>query len=113
MNPSPKPTTNRGSESKEEQTTNVEHTAFKALRNINEVCQFMSIERKGEKVTNSELRRWFQSGSIEVNYERIKADDPWPPFIRSLVLFPKSAKRRCTLIFNENVHLIQISEEQT
>lgn len=95
---------------KKRQNSDVEHTAFKAICLINEVCQFMSNEKKGEKVTNSELRRWFESGSIEVNYQPIKADDPWPPFIKSLILFPKSVNKRSTIIFNSDVTLISITE---
>lgn len=95
---------------KKRQNSDVEHTAFKAICLINEVCQFMSNEKKGEKVTNSELRRWFESGSIEVNYEPIKADDPWPAFIKSLVLFPKSVNKRSTIIFNSDVTLVTITE---
>ncbi len=86
-------------------------TAFQAMVHINQHCQFMSIEQKGEKASNSEIKRWLNQGAIHVNSQVINAKDPWPPAIRSLVMFPKSLKRRCTLIWNPDVHIIQIDEQ--
>lgn len=86
-------------------------TALQALMHINQVCQFMSNEKKGEKASNSELRRWLDQNSVEVNFEPIKSKDPWPTVIKSLVLFPKSRTKRCTLIWNPDITLIQIPEE--
>ena len=54
-----------------------------------------STERVG-RATNSEIRRWFERDSVEVNGERAKWDDPVPAARESLVLHPKS-KRRTTL----------------
>jgi hypothetical protein len=85
-------------------------TAFQALLHINQHCQFMSIEVKSEKASNSEIKRWLNQGAIHVNSQAISATDPWPPMIRSLVMFPKSPKRRCTLIWNPDVHLVQIKD---
>ena len=85
-------------------------TAFQALLRYNEVCQFMSVEKKAEKASNSEIRRWFANKAIEVNFESIAANDPWPPVIKSLVMFPKSKVRRCTLVWEQDTTLIQINE---
>lgn len=87
-------------------------TAFQAMMHINQRCQFMSIEQKGEKASNSEIKRWLNQGAIQVNFQPISATDPWPPAIRSLVMFPKSTKRRCTLIWNPEVHIIQVRDEK-
>lgn len=75
---------------------------FQQLLKLHEVCRFQSNE--GEKVgaaSNSEIRRWFKQGCIEVNFEPAQADDEWPAFLKSLVLFPKNKKKRCTLYFDE------------
>ena len=81
---------------------------FQYLMNLNKVCQFMSVEKPAIKATNSELRRWFNNKSVEINFQPIGAEDPLPPFIKSLVLFPKSTKRRCTLVYDSEITLIQI-----
>lgn len=70
----------------------------------------MSIETKGEKASNSELKRWLNQGAVQVNNKPIGTNDPWPNDIRSLVMFPKSPKRRCTLIWNPDVHIIEVDE---
>jgi hypothetical protein len=87
-------------------------TALQALMEINKVCHFSSNEKKGEKASNSELRRWLDQSSIEVNFTPIKANDPWPPVIKSIVMFPKSAKKRCTLWWEDNVTLIQMKDTE-
>lgn len=89
-------------------------TALQWMINMHKVCRFMSIENTKDKLapaTNGELRRWIQQGALEVNFQKIDINDPWPPIIKSVVLFPKSKKRRCTLFFEEDVHLIQIDEK--
>ncbi len=87
-------------------------TALQVMMEINKVCQFSSNEKKGEKASNSELRRWLDQSSVEVNFAPIKASDPWPPVIKSIVLFPKSAKKRCTLYWDDTVTLIQTKENE-
>jgi len=52
----------------------------------------------------------FINGNVEVNFQKIGPEDPWPPIIKSVVLFPKSEKRRCTLFWEEDIKLIQIKE---
>ncbi len=56
------------------------------------VGRLQSTEKVG-KATNSEIRRWFERGSVEVNGKRAKWDDPVPAAWESLVLHPKSARR--------------------
>ena len=85
-------------------------TALQVMMDLNKVCHFSSNEKKGEKASNSELRRWLDQSSVEVNYRPIKASDPWPPVIKSIVLFPKSPKKRATLWYDDSVALIQIVE---
>jgi hypothetical protein len=86
-------------------------TALQVMMDLNKVCHFSSNEKKGEKASNSELRRWLDQSSVEVNYQPIKANDPWPPVIKSIVLFPKSPKKRATLWYDDSVTLIQIKED--
>ncbi len=86
-------------------------TALQALMHINQVCQFSSNEKKGEKASNSELRRWLDQNSVEVNFDAIKSKDEWPSVVKSIVLFPKSAKKRTTLFYDETVTLIQVKEQ--
>jgi len=88
-------------------------TALQWLINMHKVCRFMSIENTKDKLapaTNGELRRWITQGALEVNFEKIAINDPWPPVIKSVVLFPKSQKRRCTLFFDNDITLIQVKE---
>lgn len=89
-------------------TTYSYKTAFQAIQSFHSICQFSSIETKGEKASNSELKRWLNQGAIQVNGKPIGANDPWPYDIRSMIMFPKSPKRRCTLIWNPNVHIIEV-----
>lgn len=77
---------------------------------LNEVCQFTSIEKPSIKASNSELRRWFNNKSVEINFQTPNAEDPLPPFIKSLVLFPKSKAKRTTLVYDDSFILIQIKE---
>lgn len=86
-------------------------TALQWLINIHKVCCFTSIEKPGEIALNSELRRWVKQGVLEVNFQKIGPNDPWPPLIKSVVLFPSSKRKRCTLFFEEDVKLIQLDEE--
>lgn len=78
---------------------------------LNEVCHFMSIEKPSIKASNSELRRWFTNKSVEINFQTLSAEDPIPPFIKSLVLFPKSKAKRTTLVYDDSFTLIQIEEK--
>lgn len=62
---------------------------------INLPGRFPSVERTGW-ATNSELRRWFERGSVEVNGKRANWNDPVPNEWESLVVHPNS-KRRTTI----------------
>jgi hypothetical protein len=87
-------------------------TALQWLINMHKFCRFMSIENTKDKTgpaTNGELRRWIQQGALEVNFQKIDINDPWPPVIKSVVLFPKSKNKRCTLFWDDSVKLIQLS----
>ena len=68
------------------------------MTKVNELCQFTSIETPGKKASKSELQRWLDQGSILINGERIGRDELMDFPIISVVLFPKSDQRRCTLL---------------
>jgi tyrosyl-tRNA synthetase len=57
----------------------------------------ISIEGRQIYASKSEIRRWFENGSVEVNGKRVKANDLLEFPVKSIVLHPKS-KRRTTLI---------------
>lgn len=58
----------------------------------------MSQERPCTQVSNSEIRRWIKDGSFQLNHERWQQDEEIPPLIYSVVFFPKSNKKRTTLL---------------
>lgn len=66
-------------------------TAWEYLRDLNNVCSFMSKERTG-KATNSELKRWLQSQSVQLNGRRIKWNEEVDFPVNQLILFPKKSK---------------------
>lgn len=57
----------------------------------------MSVEHPCTETSNSELRRWMRDNAVGCNGKPLKATDEVLFPVTSLVLFPKSAKRRCTL----------------
>ena len=69
-------------------------TAWTYLRDLHTVCQFHSRERTG-LATNSELKRWLQNQSVQMNGKRIKWDEEVTFPITELILFPK--KNRITI----------------
>jgi 23S rRNA-/tRNA-specific pseudouridylate synthase len=76
-----------------------EMTAFDWIWELNFVCGgFFSTEKPKKKASNSELKRWIENGSIVINGTRCKAVDPITS-ITEIILFPKSDKRRNTMIF--------------
>jgi hypothetical protein len=78
-------------------------TAFDWLWELNlACCGFFSTEKPKQKASNSELRRWFDKGSVVINGENCKATDLFPT-IRELILFPKSNRRRTSFIFQEGL----------
>lgn len=54
----------------------------------------MSTERPAQKATNSELRRWFDRHSVEVNGKVVPWNHPVPEKWESLVLHPHSKSWR-------------------
>lgn len=83
-------------------------SCFQYILRLHEACQFQSVE--GARVgtaSKSELRRWFNDKAIRINYELVGANDELPPYVADLVLFPKNARKRTTLVHEP---LIQVSE---
>lgn len=72
------------------------------FRELHRDCCFMSVEVShssgAKRASNSEIQRWIEQGSLHINGERVtpKEDVDFPVF--SVVLFPNSKKRRCTLL---------------
>ena len=74
-------------------------TAFEFIKALSDKCGgFHSTERAPDKVTNSEMKRWFQKQSIHINGKSIDATSIIDlDTITSVVLFPKSKSNRITL----------------
>jgi hypothetical protein len=68
------------------------------LKDLHSLCRFMSIEVPGKVASNSELRRWIEQGSLIMNAERVMPDELLDFPLISVVLFPKSEKRKVTLL---------------
>lgn len=74
-------------------------TAFDWLWELNLACGgFFSTERPKQKASNSELRRWITNGSIRFN-DKACAPNEEIERIETLVMFPKSDKKRTTFEF--------------
>jgi len=74
-------------------------TAYDWLLELNlACCGFFSTEKPKAKASNSELRRWFDKGSILINGKHVKAFDT-VEIIDEIILFPKSDKRRTSFKF--------------
>lgn len=60
---------------------------------------FQSMEQPGKTASNSEIVRWFKQNIVHINGASVSADT-WVDLdeIESLVLFPKSLRRKVTLI---------------
>jgi hypothetical protein len=84
---------------------------FQKLLDLHSVCHFQSNEgaRHGT-ASNSEIRRWFKSSCVEINFTIVQAEEPYPEYVKSIVLFPKNKKKRCTLYFDDSFSLIQIPD---
>lgn len=48
--------------------------------------------------SNSELRRWIEQGGIIFNGEKMQPNEPIDFPLFSVIMFPKSEKKRCTLL---------------
>lgn len=73
-------------------------TGLQYILGLHELCRFMSTERPGV-ATNGEVRRWLQSRVVLINGEPLDASELVDFPVMSLVLFPRSAKRRTTLVW--------------
>jgi hypothetical protein len=58
----------------------------------------MSIEQPCTLMSNSELRRHLKQGGILVNGEKLVVDEVIDFPVYSLIFFPKSEKKRTTLV---------------
>lgn len=58
----------------------------------------MSVENPCTYASNGELRRWLQQGAVICNGERLDPNEQIDFPVFSLVFFPKSEKRRTTVI---------------
>lgn len=74
-------------------------TAFDCLKDLNNMCRgFFSTEKPKERVSNGELKRWFDKGVVVINGLRPKAFDTIGQ-VETIVLFPKNNKQRRTFVF--------------
>lgn len=67
-----------------------------ALEFLKEWRWLPSREGKVVFATGSELRRWFERGSVEIDGVKVLATDPWPLPDQSVVVHP-NGKHRTTL----------------
>lgn len=62
--------------------------------------QFFSVEKPCLPASNSELKRWIKNGSLEINgYVDRNPDEVIDYPVMSVVIHPKSAKRRTTIFY--------------
>ena len=72
-------------------------TAIEFLISIKDMLP-MSNEKPCTIPSNSELRRWISQGVVLFNTERVEINEIIDFPIFSLVVFPNSTKKRCTLV---------------
>ena len=74
-------------------------TAWSLLIHLSRVHHtFYSTERANTPVSNSELKRWIQKGSLEINgYADTDPKEIIDYPVMSIVIHPKSPKRRITI----------------
>lgn len=73
-------------------------TGIQYLRSMHEVCCFQTTEPGACPATTSELGRWLKSNALHINGKPIGPAQKIEFPIRSIVLFPSSSKRQCTLL---------------
>lgn len=71
-------------------------TAFEAILYLGVIPA--SVENPPAKASNSEIRRWLDQQSVIINGKKPKAKDIVEFPITQLIFFPKSPKRRTTVI---------------
>lgn len=72
-------------------------TALQFLIRLNELATFWNTEQNC-KASNSALRRWIEQGGVLFNREKMEPNELLDFSLFSLVLFPKSEKKRITLL---------------
>jgi hypothetical protein len=73
-------------------------TALQLLLSLDAVCHIRSQERPPLRASKSELRRICDQSGFHINGKAFKSKDPLPENITSVILFPKSSKRKITLL---------------
>ena len=84
---------------------------FQKLLEFHKMSNFQATE--GDKygpASNSEIRRWFKAGCVEINFMIVTAEEPYPEFVKSIVFFPKNKKKRCTYFYDDSFTFIQIPD---
>jgi hypothetical protein len=76
----------------------IEMTGTQYLLSLHEVCCFQSTERHVGPAGSKELRRWLSSKALHINGKPIAAKEQVPFPIQSVVLFPNSKRKRCTIL---------------
>jgi hypothetical protein len=71
-------------------------TTGEILTTLHHHCHFQTIERGMGEASGSEFRRWCRDRAIFINGTAAGWDDQWDE-ITSLILFPRSARRKTTL----------------
>jgi hypothetical protein len=77
-----------------------QYTIFDYVWDLSNYCGgFHSVDRKGEKLSKTELKRWFERGCIQINWFLCKdINEPMDFAVHNLVLFPSNDKKRCTMM---------------
>jgi hypothetical protein len=73
-------------------------TGLDLILSLHEVCQFRSQERGPGPASKSELRRIVDQNGFHVNGKAVNTKTELEFPITSVVLFPKSKTKRCTLL---------------
>lgn len=73
-------------------------TAKELMLDLHKLCHFMSTERPGTKASSSEVIRWLNNKAVSINSYNPSPQELVQFPVQNLVLFPKSDKRRCTLV---------------
>lgn len=73
-------------------------TGFEYIMDLNEVCKFTSQERPPGPASKSELRRLLDQSALRINGKVVRTKDVIEFPITSVVLFPKSEKKRITIL---------------
>lgn len=73
-------------------------TGFEYALSLHEVCKFQSQEKKIGLMSNTELRRKLDEGAWRINGRVVRSKDEIEFPITSVVIFPKSEKKRITIL---------------